>query len=316
MKKRKKSTLKKLTKKLEDYRNWLQKITICYPACDNGAFLNQSLEFLITEHRYIDELQAKLFGDPMILSEVENSILENNIYGVDINEESVEIAKLSLWLRTAQKGRKLTSLNSNIKCGNSLIEDPLIGGEKAFNWKQEFPKIFKKGGFDVIIGNSPYVSEKGHSEVFETLKLIPKWKNYYRRRRNLYYYFIKLSIELVTGNGLQSLIIPREFTSVDWSNKVRQEILESSKIYSIIDFDSLKVFNDAGTTSLILSQKKSENIESYVFDLISLNTQEFISSELFGKANISEFSDDELDNSGISSLEFLSGQFQSIKYRF
>ena len=105
----------------------------------------------------------------MILSEVENSILENNIYGVDINEESVDIAKLSLWLRTAQKGRKLTSLNNNIKCGNSLIEDPLIGGEKAFNWKQEFPEIFKKGGFDVIIGNPPYVGEKGHSEVFETL---------------------------------------------------------------------------------------------------------------------------------------------------
>ncbi|MBN2892912.1 MAG: hypothetical protein JXL97_13680, partial [Bacteroidales bacterium] len=95
---RQKATLKKLTQKLDDYRKWLLQLTICDPACGSGAFLNQSLEFLIAEHRYIDELQAKLFGVPMILSEVENSILENNLYGVDINEESVEIAKLSLWL--------------------------------------------------------------------------------------------------------------------------------------------------------------------------------------------------------------------------
>ena len=141
---RQKATLKKLTQKLDDYRKWLLQITICDPACGSGAFLNQALEFLIAEHQYIDELQAKLFGDAMVLSEVENAILENNIYGVDINEESVEIAKLSLWLRTAQKGRKLTSLNNNIKCGNSLIDDPSVAGNKAFHWQSEFPEVFKE----------------------------------------------------------------------------------------------------------------------------------------------------------------------------
>ncbi|PQV49541.1 transposase IS200 family protein [Jejuia pallidilutea] len=141
---RQKATLKKLSQKLEDYRKWLLQITICDPACGSGAFLNQALEFLIAEHQYIDELQAKLFGDAMVLSEVENAILENNLFGVDINEESVEIAKLSLWLRTAQKGRKLTSLNNNIKCGNSLIDDPTVAGDKAFNWQNEFPEVFKE----------------------------------------------------------------------------------------------------------------------------------------------------------------------------
>jgi len=63
---------------------------------------------------------------------------------VDINEESVEIAKLSLWLRTAQKGRKLSNLNNNIKCGNSLIDDPKIAGDKAFKWQTEFPQVFKE----------------------------------------------------------------------------------------------------------------------------------------------------------------------------
>ncbi len=141
---RQKATLQKLNQKLEVYRKWLLQLTICDPACGSGAFLNQALEFLISEHQYIDELQAKLFGDAMVLSEVENAILENNLYGVDINEESVEIAKLSLWLRTAQKGRKLTSLNNNIKCGNSLIDDPTVAGDKAFHWQTEFPEVFKE----------------------------------------------------------------------------------------------------------------------------------------------------------------------------
>jgi len=130
--------------KLTDYRAWLLQLTICDPACGSGAFLNQALEFLIAEHRYVDELQAKLMGDSMILSDVETSILENNIYGVDLNDESVEIAKLSLWLRTAQKGRKLNSLNNNIKCGNSLIDDPEVARDKAFSWEKEFPEVFKE----------------------------------------------------------------------------------------------------------------------------------------------------------------------------
>ncbi len=141
---RTKKKLLELSDKLDTYRNWLLTLTICDPACGSGAFLNQALDYLIREHNYIDELKAKLLEVPIIFTEVENSILENNIFGVDINEESVEIAKLSLWLRTAQKGRKLTTLSNNIKCGNSLIDDPEIAGEKAFNWKNEFPDVFRK----------------------------------------------------------------------------------------------------------------------------------------------------------------------------
>jgi len=139
---RKKETVKKLDESIQAYRDWLLNITICDPACGSGAFLNQALEFLIEEHEYIDELQAQLLGATIVFQDVSNHILEKNIYGVDINEESVDIAKLSLWLRTAQRGRKLTSLNNNLKCGNSLIDDPEVAGEKAFNWKKEFLDIF------------------------------------------------------------------------------------------------------------------------------------------------------------------------------
>lgn len=141
-KKRQKKTILALADKLTSYRNWLLQITICDPACGSGAFLNQALNFLIDEHRYIDELQAKLFGDALILSDIENTILENNLFGVDLNEESVEIAKLSLWLRTAKPNRKLNDLSNNIKCGNSLIDNSEVAGDKAFNWEQEFPQVF------------------------------------------------------------------------------------------------------------------------------------------------------------------------------
>jgi REP element-mobilizing transposase RayT/type I restriction-modification system DNA methylase subunit len=143
-KKRTKEVKAELNDKLKTYQNWLLQLTICDPACGSGAFLNQALDFLINEHKYLDELQAKLFGDSMILNDVSKSILENNLFGVDLNEESVEIAKLSLWLHTAQPNRKLNDLNNNIKCGNSLIDDPEIAGDKAFNWQKEFPKVFQK----------------------------------------------------------------------------------------------------------------------------------------------------------------------------
>ncbi|NOX85501.1 MAG: N-6 DNA methylase, partial [Chlorobi bacterium] len=139
---RKKETKKRLLAKLEEYRKWLLELTICDPACGSGAFLNQALEFLINEHRFIDELNARLLGSAIIFQDVENQILEKNLYGVDINEESVDIARLSLWLRTAERGRKLTTLNKNIKCGNSLIDDPEVAGDKAFNWAEEFPEVF------------------------------------------------------------------------------------------------------------------------------------------------------------------------------
>jgi hypothetical protein len=153
-KKRQAATRKKLLDKLETYRSWLLSLTICDPACGSGAFLNAALDFLMSEHRLIDEMTAKLTGSSIIFPNIENAILENNLFGVDINEESVEIAKLSLWLRTAKPNRKLNALNDNIKCGNSLISStmghaplphaPLSGIEKAFDWHKEFPQVFKE----------------------------------------------------------------------------------------------------------------------------------------------------------------------------
>ena len=224
-------TKKALLDKLADYRSWLLQLTICDPACGSGAFLNQALEFLIAEHRYIDELQAKLMGDAMILSDIENSILENNIYGVDLNDESIEIAKLSLWLRTAQKGRKLNSLNNNIKCGNSLIDDVSIAGEKAFSWEKEFPDVFAKGGFDVIIGNPPYgayidqTSKDFYQNKFET----------FQGNFEIYFFFIELVSILLKPFGTIGYITPDTWIKIPQAKKLREHILsEIPKLKSFL----------------------------------------------------------------------------------
>ncbi|TXD84288.1 N-6 DNA methylase [Subsaximicrobium wynnwilliamsii] len=137
------STKMQLLETLDAYREWLLQLTICDPACSSGAFLNQALDFLIKEHQYIDELKTKVLVGGLQFPDIENTILENNIYGVDFNEESVEITKLSLWLRTAKPRRKLNDLSNNIKCGNSLIDSKTVAGNKAFNWSEEFPQVFK-----------------------------------------------------------------------------------------------------------------------------------------------------------------------------
>jgi type I restriction-modification system DNA methylase subunit len=251
---RQKATLKKLTQKLEDYRKWLLQITICDPACGSGAFLNQALEFLIAEHQYIDELQAKLFGDAMILSEVENSILENNLFGVDINEESVEIAKLSLWLRTAQKGRKLTSLNDNIKCGNSLIDDSIVAGDKAFNWQKEFPEVFAKGGFDVIIGNPPYVDIKALDN--DLVKALFEKYETTENRINLYSIFIEKGYDIVKEYGFLSFINPNSILVNSSYTKIRKMLLDDMTTIIKLPDD---VFEDATVETIIFEFRKNSS---------------------------------------------------------
>jgi type I restriction-modification system DNA methylase subunit len=265
-KKRTKATKQPLLDKLTQYRNWLLQITIIDPACGSGAFLNEALNFLIAEHTYIDELQAKLFGDAMVLSDVQKSILENNLFGVDLNEESVEIAKLSLWLRTAQPNRKLNDLNNNIKCGNSLIDDATIAGEKAFNWQKEFPQVFEKGGFDVVIGNPPYVP----TEYINDDDKVYLEKNYQSAygRINLYPIFYEKGLRVLKDNGVLGYITPYTILKNQYYKESRKFILENSTIIELIDFKGILVFQDAAVDSIIIILEKKIS-DKYEFKQIS-----------------------------------------------
>ncbi|EKT3964686.1 N-6 DNA methylase [Flavobacterium psychrophilum] len=255
-KKRQKKTLQALIDKVETYRSWLLQLTICDPACGSGAFLNQALDFLIAQHQYIDELKAKLFGDTFVLSDVENSILENNLFGVDLNEESVEIAKLSLWLRTAQPNRKLNDLSSNIQCGNSLIDDVQVAGDKAFNWRQSFEKVFAKGGFDVIIGNPPWGAKL---DILSTEYLLEKYPLVPSKLKDTYLYFMLLSLKKIKEKGIMGFIVPNTWLLINNTSEFRKHLL-SYNISQIVDHGDA-IFDDAivESSTIIMQNEIKEN---------------------------------------------------------
>ena len=246
---RKKDIVRSLDNTLTQYRDWLLSLTILDPACGSGAFLNQALDFLIKEHQKIDNLRAQLLGGSIVFSDITTDILENNIYGVDLNEESVEIAKLSLWLRTAQKGRKLNKLNNNIKCGNSLIDDPEVAGEKAFAWQKEFPEIFENGGFDVVIGNPPYVRAELLGGIREYLE-----KNYsvFNPSGDLFTYFYEKSFQLLKKQTGIFGFISNTFDKTTAGVTLREYLQNNVKFLKYVDFTEVQIFEGATTYPIIL----------------------------------------------------------------
>jgi len=248
-KKRRKEAKKLLYEKLDAYRKWLLQITILDPACGSGAFLNAALVYLIQEHKLIDEMEAKITGDSLVMPNIEISILENNLFGVDINEESVEIAKLSLWLRTAKPKRKLNSLNHNIKCGNSLIDDPSIAGEKAFDWKKEFPQVFEKGGFDVVIGNPPYVNINNIKNTFDKQFYKTNYKTA-NEMYDLYSLFTEKSKSLLKPNGLLGFIFSNSWLGIKSFRSFRQFLVRDVTVTRLVELPD-KVFDDASVKTVI-----------------------------------------------------------------
>ncbi|WP_141049761.1 Eco57I restriction-modification methylase domain-containing protein [Aliarcobacter cryaerophilus] len=263
------SNPKKLTKQeqqtkdnLQEYKNWLLNLKILDPACGSGAFLNQALEYLISEHKNLQNDLA-LMGDLFASYMVEEEILEHNLYGVDINEDAVEIAKLSLWLRTAKRGRALTKLADKIVCANSLLEMP-----------------FSENSFDVVIGNPPYVRQEAIKEQKEALSKIYKVAN---GTADLYVYFYELALNMLKPNGLKGFICSNKFFRAKYGENLREYILQNTTILQIADFNGVKIFEDATVDSAITIFQKSKADKNSTFKVVDvdlINSYEMKQSDL------------------------------------
>ena len=254
------------------YREAVKNIKIVDPACGSGAFLITAFEYLLNYNNYLNDKIFDLTGTKDLFSDTTREILQNNIFGVDLNKESVEITKLSLWLKTANKNKTLASLENNIKCGNSLIDDAEIAGELAFDWEKEFPQVFENGGFDIVVGNPPYVDIKSLNPV--------EVKYYFKRflttenRVNLYSIFIEKGIEILSKNGILSFINPNSMLVNDSYTKLRDLIF--SKITHIVKLPD-NIFEEAKVETIIFEIKNSEN-KINVVNVIKYNKSEKIVS--------------------------------------
>ena len=150
------------TQSTEYWRNCfsaLQKLKIIDPACGSGAFLIKAFDIL--EEHYLDVLDHLEFHDKEFYDKnherISDFILNNNLHGVDLSSDAVEITQLALWIRSAQLEKSLTDISKNIVCNNSLITDKTVDGN-ALIWEDVFPDYFtgKEPGFDCVIGNPPW----------------------------------------------------------------------------------------------------------------------------------------------------------------
>jgi hypothetical protein len=325
----------------EQYKTVLKEIKILDPACGSGAFLTKTFDYLLKEWQMVFDVIEKLKEKKIELrtnglfssaptklqqsiSQIKKDIVNNNLFGVDLNSESVEITKLGLWLKSASKKDPLALLERNIKCGNSLISDKTIT-EKAFDWTEGFMHLYnpdkyfplteqdykeqiikakqdleelletrrkpyqycdinkldarisgqkthihdleyelkmlyvwKKtnpqpfNGFDVIIGNPPYVDIKQlpNKQVDYFFKTYSTTEN----RINLYSIFIEKSIELLSENGYLAFINPNSLLVNSSYLKLRQLIIDG--VFLIIKLPD-GVFEDASVETIIFGYQKS-----------------------------------------------------------
>ncbi|WP_170871862.1 Eco57I restriction-modification methylase domain-containing protein [Pontibacter indicus] len=238
----------------EAYREKLINIKVLDPACGSGAFLNQVYDYLFQEGQRVNKELARLRAGQFEAFDLDKHILTENIFGVDLNEESVEITKLSLWLKTANKGKELTTLDANIKCGNSIIEDSTVAVSKAFNWQESFPDVFNGGGFDVIVGNPPYGAKLNVSER----SYIQNRYNWVSKNIEIYSVFLEKAIELLKPKGIFGYIIPVSWQSNEAFQKSRDLIeAEGELLIGIkLPYDA---FEDAYVDTGIYVIKKGSN---------------------------------------------------------
>jgi len=245
--------------------NEARKIRILDPACGSGSFLVEALDYLERHWRrqgWVPEggEQADFFD---YLTRVQ--FLTDNLYGVDLDAQAVEIAQLNLLLKSAQQRAVLPDLKNNIRQGNSLIsgtEEELrrYFGDRweekhRFNWEQEFEDIMKDGGFDVVIGNPPYVQSRN---IVDDAERHYYWAKYATdtNHSDVFSFFVQKGLALLKDGGFLGLILPATWLQLPSFSSMRRILLNSSEIKRIATFESIRVFEDSQIEPLILIAQK------------------------------------------------------------
>lgn len=294
----------------------LAELKIADICCGSGTFLITVYDFLlkstierlieeeITNQELIYELPNNAFG---LTLKAKRNVIEKNIFGVDINPYATEVTEFSLLLKLLEgesgasidhfigqyATKVLPSLQDNIKCGNSLIDekfyefmpeamkdDHLLFRVKPFEWKTEFPFLNETNGFDAIVGNPPYV------RIQNLVKYSPEEIKYYqddvsgfgvakKETIDKYYVFIQRAIALLNTTGFLGYIVPNKFFIIKGGKALRKFILESCSLSKIIHFGVTQVFPDRSTYTAILILQK-EDRETFQFKRIKKITPDIL----------------------------------------
>lgn len=269
----------------------IEKIKIVDPACGSGSFLVGAFEYLLNYH--INWYHEKGFAtkkgkdNPFtpqgtLTTHEKKRILINNIFGVDIDTNAVEVTKLSLLLKcmegeteasikqqiTLFHERVLPDLDNNIKSGNSLIDTDIYDSEidfgderkiKPFNWKKGFVNVFKQDGFDVVIGNPPYLGGREWKEINGNAYdyFMGKYK-VAEYQFDMYALFWERGIDLLKSDGLIGFITPNTWLNNQSNKKLRTYILENAIIQQIVDYSKITVFDQATVLPIISILQKAK----------------------------------------------------------